>query len=136
VTTVAPYRITPEPARPATPVTSRFGDLSQAPADTLVDAVLAAWPCHNTAIRSARRLGTRTLLEYLGRFPGRSWQDRWVAAGLDDGSVAADVLARQGPTLPRAHLTTGVRSLFCLRVIQPSRAALDANRVINLGLAL
>jgi site-specific recombinase XerD len=133
-TTVSPYRITPEPARPATPVTSRFGDLSQAPADTLVDAVLAAWPCRNTTIRSHRRLGTRTLLDYLARFPGRSWQDRWVASGLDDGSVsAADVLAIQGPALPRAHRTTGVRSLFCLRVVQPSRAALDANKVVNLG---
>jgi integrase len=133
VSTISPYRIAPEPARPATLVTSRFGDLSRAPVDVLVDVVLAAWPCRNTTIRSIRRLGTRTLLDYLGRFPGPSWQDRWVASGLDDGSVAADALATQGPVQPRSHLTTGVRALFCLRVIRPSRVALDANMVVNLG---
>jgi site-specific recombinase XerD len=118
-------------------VTSRFGDLSQAPADAVVDAVLAAWSPRNTTMRSARRLGTRALLDYVARFSGRAWQDRWVAAGLDDGSVAAaDVLAAEGLVQPRMNLTIGVRALFCLRVIRPSRAALDVNKVVNLAPAL
>lgn len=117
---------------PAASRSSRLGALSQASAAVVVEAVLATWP-----FRHHRRPGTEILLEYLERCSGGDWQERWTASGLDDGSTAAaDIIAKEGQTQVRSSLMVAIRSLSCLRVIRPSRAALIVNNVSHLALAL
>ena len=50
-------------------------------------------------------------------FPGTTWQQRWVAAGLDERGRPVRDLA--GEDKKRAELTQALEALFCLRVIRP-----------------
>ena len=69
---------------------------------------------------------TRTL-NWLGQWPGDSWQDRWLLSGSDARGQA------WGPAglspQHRGHLTRGLRILIVLRVVQPSYAWLSGSRL-------
>jgi hypothetical protein len=64
-------------------------------------------------------------LDYLAGFPGDSWQARWDASPLGQGTTSArTVISTVGHRQP---INTGIRSLFCLRVVRPSLMALRCN---------
>ncbi len=72
-----------------------------------------------------RAQGTEWLLTYLTRFPGATWQQRWIASGLEDaGPLAIKVIVCQvlglEPTLARAYrVSAGLGVLLALGVIRP-----------------
>jgi hypothetical protein len=100
------------PNRPAP-----FGDLAAAPVDELVAAAERAWPA---AAGWPRRRSIRELAGHLLRFAGDSWQQRWLASGLDSGRQQLAELNRAGGP----SVTAGLRMLAALRVIAPSVTAL------------
>ncbi|MFI6367650.1 hypothetical protein ACIBG0_33430 [Nocardia sp. NPDC050630] len=72
-----------------------------------------------------RRRSTREMLNYLSQFDGETWQQRWDASGLDDGTVAVSALVQD--KYHGYNLTTSFKSLLLMRVITPSLAAFRAN---------
>src|SRR5262249_10501107 len=76
--------IKPAPAAPAGPPRP-FGDLSRAPAEDLVRLAGDELGSQLDSPRAKRRWGTRHLLEHLTGFDGGTWQERWLASGLDTG---------------------------------------------------
>lgn len=109
-------------AVPATAVVAPrpFGDLSTADADHIAE--LTAIPSTGTKpARYQRRSSARMALDYLAGFPGDTWQERWDASPVGLGEIRAaafDVATHNG-----AGMTTGVRGLLSLRVIQPTMLA-------------
>jgi integrase len=76
--------------------------------------------------RAKRQSGTRHLLEHLETFDGRTWQERWLASGLDAGERPVSDL---DPDKYRGYnLTHGLKALLCLRVITPSLHAFRGNK--------
>ncbi|MGB8383065.1 MAG: hypothetical protein WCG47_17765, partial [Dermatophilaceae bacterium] len=74
--------------------------------------------------RNRRRLGMNLLLDWLERFEGTSWQQRWLASGAD---VAAgtwtervDVIGLRPGAQGRAQLTGAAGRLIVLGAIRPS----------------
>ena len=73
-----------------------------------------------------RAQGTEWLLAYLMRFPGATWQERWIASRLEDAdplAIKAIVCQAHGlePTLARAYrVSAGLGVLLALDVIRPS----------------
>lgn len=97
-----------------------FGDLAHASASSLAELAGAFGP-GSRASRSQRQAATREVLDYLSRFPGTTWQQRWDASPLGKGEFgAASLDASVGATY---GLSLGVRQMFCLRAIQPSLLA-------------
>jgi hypothetical protein len=76
--------------------------------------------------RAKRRSGTRRLLEHLEKFDGRTWQERWLASGLDAGERPVSDLDRD--KYRGYNLTHGLKALLCLRVITPSLHAFRGNK--------
>jgi integrase len=71
------------------------------------------------------------LLAELEKAPGTTWQQRWEARGLNDGTlVPADLVSGKKD---RGRMTTSARILFCLRVVRPSLKALRAARYPRLA---
>ncbi|MET7949073.1 tyrosine-type recombinase/integrase [Micromonospora sp. NPDC005324] len=97
-----------------------FGDLSAARAADIAELV-AEFGGGSRVTVLQRRSATHAVLDYLAGFDGRDWQQRWDASPLGQGEFSAAVLGSRRTT---GHsLPTGVRTLFCLRVIQPSLLA-------------
>jgi hypothetical protein len=97
-----------------------FGDLDRADAADLCE--LAGSFGEGTPVtRVQRGAATKVVLEYLAEFAGQTWQQRWDASPLGRGEHGAAVLGTTRTAPYGAH--TGVRQLFCMRVIQPSLLA-------------
>jgi len=74
--------------------------------------------------RQSNRLGVETLLDWLGSFNGDTWQQRWVASGLNDfgkGWVEAVELPSfaDKSRLKRMRLLDGVGGFIVLDAIRP-----------------
>ena len=82
----------------------------------------------HAATRSGRRCGVTRLLRWLASIPGDTWQERWLASGVErrPGKTWADLavewLKAQGEfhSHDRAHVASGLLMLMCLDVIWPS----------------
>ncbi|CRK56940.1 Mobile element protein [Alloactinosynnema sp. L-07] len=115
-------------AVPAVPAVSPrpFGDLSTAPIEELVSLAGDKLGSQLDSPRQKRRSGARNLLERLEVFEGRTWQERWMASGLDAGERPVSDL---DPDKYRGYnLTHGLKALLCLRVITPSLTAFRGNK--------
>jgi hypothetical protein len=97
-----------------------FGDLANASAGHIANLAGSFGP-GTAQTRRSRTAATLEMLAYLAGFDGGTWQQRWEASPLGRGEVSASELDLV--PAPTYQLTTGVRQLFCLRVIQPSLLA-------------
>lgn len=70
------------------------------------------------------------LLERLEEFPGSTWQQRWNAAGLNDPDHPVEELAGNDPDR-RTRFTAAAQHAYCMRLIQPSAAAVAATRLFR-----
>ncbi|WP_053208221.1 hypothetical protein [Jiangella muralis] len=111
----------PAPTIPPRP----HGNLDTATAEQIAVIADQVWPVVQS--RSwERRAGLRVLLALLAEHPGQTWQERWLASGLDAGTTQVrDLFAL--PT-QREHAGHALKVLFCLRVIRPSLPAFRASR--------
>jgi site-specific recombinase XerD len=116
-----------EPATAATPPRPQ-GELSQAQVSLLSDLVRDTWD-GDRATRCQRAQGAREISRYLLGFPGGTWQQRWDASPLSRGEMTASALGARRTT--GVAISPGLRSLFCLRVIQPSNLAFRVNAFQN-----
>ena len=84
----------------------------------------------SSATSAGRRHGVINLLRWLSRFPGESWQQRWLTSGVEEHPGAGWVqpplawLAEHGqPTGGEAdRLSSGLLMLICGDVIRPGLA--------------
>lgn len=113
-----------EPAAPMPTSPRPHGSFETAAVEKIAAAVADAWADRSREARRACAQGVEMLLEQLSRFPGDTWQDRWLASGLDSSGQAVRSLVDP----PSATLTTGLRTLFCLRVIRPSFIGFRSNK--------
>jgi site-specific recombinase XerD len=106
-----------------------FGELGNASAQSLRQ--LAVQVGHGTAsTRELRGVATGRVLDYLSAFPGETWQQRWDASPVGQGSVEINTLER-GDLYSNVKPSTGLRTLFCLRAIQPSMVVVRRNPMNN-----
>ncbi|MET3948688.1 integrase [Arthrobacter sp. UYCu512] len=121
--------ITAAPATPPAVPPQPQGDLETATLETISGLVDTIWPRSQPRC-SLRRAGLRWLLGYLEGHPGRSWQQRWVASGLNDGDRRIRELTTGDPRLD-GELGHALLLLCCLRVIRPSLAAFRVNSFVR-----
>lgn len=83
---------------------------------------LPDWPGDDRRRRAAKYLrGATRVLDWLQRYPGGGWQQRWDAANGDD-KTWMDLLASQDWRLEktiRDELFTGLRYVMCTRAFRP-----------------
>lgn len=106
----------PAPADPPRPQ----GELGSASIGEIEAATRRVWPNATRAVMFSRLRGVRAILEHLAGFPGEGWQQRWTAAGLDERHTSLGVVLFPEGGRVAKDAVTGVRILFCLRVITPS----------------
>ncbi|MBZ9597168.1 site-specific integrase [Streptomyces erythrochromogenes] len=107
---------------------------------------MATFPAEHKSTRYIRRSGADRILQWLGQFPGDTWQQRWKNSPAEheprtwlDGVV--DWLRTHDYRVPKATaLSSGTLALVCTDVIRPSlpwllnrrskymRAAIDTHR--------
>lgn len=105
------------------------GDLDTAVPETVTGLVDANWPRKQP--RSwLRRKGLTWLLGYLDGHPGRTWQEKWLASGLNDGDRKVRELTTGNLPLD-GELGHSLMLLCCLRVIRPSLAAFRINSFVR-----
>ncbi|MFE9536647.1 tyrosine-type recombinase/integrase [Streptomyces sp. NPDC006691] len=110
----------PLPPRPPFPL----GDLTRAAAEDVVEAIGQHFDQDVGPSRASdMRRGVRHLLAHLETFPGKSWQERWEAAGLNERDHLVTEIAGDRSSF-RHQLLTGVALVFAARVIRPSLLAL------------
>ncbi len=96
---------------------------TEATRDQVIEQARALEPIDNREMR--RRLaGIEALLDWLQTFPGDTWQQRWLASGVDTAGTAWPELVvhpglRRG-TDGRSQLTGASGQLLLLGVIRPS----------------
>lgn len=121
--------ITPAPASvPAVPPRPQ-GDLDTGTAETITGIADAIWP-RGQARSSVRRQGLNWLLGYLEGHAGETWQERWLASGLNDGSRRVRELTTGNERVDR-ELGHSLMLLCCLRVVRPSLAAFRVNSFVR-----
>lgn len=94
----------------------------------LVTLMETLWP-QSVATAWAHRRGMLGLLAHLRTAPGLTWQQRWIASGLNE-------TARPVRNEIDAYVTDMNRALmvlFCLRVIRPSLGAFRSNQFVAYG---
>lgn len=78
----------------------------------------------STSDERVRREGVRILLDWLAGFDGDTWQQRWIAAGVNDaGGAWTDVVDCPGLAPGRARrlqLIAGAGELIMMDVVRPS----------------
>lgn len=121
--------ITPAPATPPAVPPRPQGDLDTATLQTINALVDEIWSQSQPRC-SLRRAGLRWLLGHLEGHPGRSWQQRWVASGLNDGDRRIRELTT-GDLRLDGELGHSLLLLCCLRVIRPSLAAFRVNSFVR-----
>jgi site-specific recombinase XerD len=112
-----------EPAVAAAPPRPH-GELCRAPVSVLAGLTRDTWDGSAATVRQ-RAQAVEVILEYLQDFPGNNWQQRWDASPLGRGEFPASALGARRTT--GVAISPGLRSLFCLRAIQPSNLALRVN---------
>jgi len=83
---------------------------------------LATWPPRSKD-SSPRLRGAATILTWLLTHPGQGWQQRWRAAGADQGTGWIDEVIADDPRSPVVKRNTtigGLNSLLLARVVLPS----------------
>jgi len=108
------------------------------PADSLSAADAFALVCELPMVaaipnrrRNQRLWGIPVILAWLEQHPGEGWQERWLAAGADQGTDWLDELVSGDPRSPsnkRTAMTYAVAYLFLARVILPGYEFLSAYR--------
>jgi site-specific recombinase XerD len=116
-----------EPAVAAAPPRP-YGDLSRASIGPLAGLVRDTWDGQG-ATSYQRGQGAQKILRYLTGFPGETWQQRWDASPLGRSEITASALGARRTT--GVAISPGLRSLFCLRVMQPSNLAFRVNSFQN-----
>jgi hypothetical protein len=113
----------PTPERPPRPL----GELSAASTEEIAALAGGHFGFGRTAAGNHRR-GMRWLLERLAAFPGRTWQQRWEAAGLNDPGHPVIKLGGEDQER-RVRINAAAWQAFCMRLIQPSLAGFRATRL-------
>lgn len=106
-----------------------FGDLDTASVVRVEEIIEVAYG-PEVWKQSALHEGIGFILDWLTGFDGDTWQERWLASGFDAG--LRSVSALRDTKYLRGTASGALKTLICLRVIRPSLAALQANRLINL----
>jgi integrase len=81
--------------------------------------------------KSSRVWGVPVILAWLQRHPGEGWQERWLAAGADQGTGWLDEVCAADPRSPatkRGAMTYAVAYLVLARVILPGYEFMSAYR--------
>lgn len=79
----------------------------------------------NQAVQWKRRSGITGVLRWLHGHPGTTWQQRWLATGVEDldgknwRQIAAEWLRGVGDDTHEPNLSTGLLALICGDVIRP-----------------
>ncbi len=115
----------------------RVGPLDQLPIDAILARfpALPVWPEAGHSGRISRNNGARAILDWLLTYPGEGWQDRWLAAGAEDGlDWIDDVLADdpRAPVTKRGEVMSGLVCLLLCRVVLPSYGFLTRYNSYNL----
>lgn len=122
-------QIEPQPAVTATPPRPA-GELGTAPVERIARLVTAAWD-GAPATCQQRGQAAGIILNYLADYEGSTWQQRWDASPMGRGEVNASILGSRRET--GMAIGQGLRSLFCLRVLQPSLLAFRVNKFHEYG---
>lgn len=122
-------QIEPHPAVTATPPRPA-GELSTAPVERIARLVTAAWE-GAPATCQQRGQAAGIILNYLAGYEGSTWQQRWDTSPMGRGEVNASILGSRRET--GMAIGQGLRSLFCLRVFQPSLLAFRINKFHEYG---
>ncbi|WP_198165593.1 site-specific integrase [Nocardia fusca] len=97
--------------------------------EQIVDAYRRGWPDSSKFIHQRTIAGLRQVLDHLVEFPGQNWQQRWEAAGLNERHPALNqILVPDSRSHRREQVTAGLRTVFCMRVVQPSVVGFRSNR--------
>jgi site-specific recombinase XerC len=118
-------QLIPAPAVPSK-VPAPLGDLRSASASAIVAAADTGWDDWATE-SGDRAVALRLLLGHLEGFTGRTWQERWLASGLDEPGRPVRVL--QPPRASGRTIHRAFEALLCMRVIRPSVGAMRSNRL-------
>lgn len=102
------------------------GDLRNADAEQIRTIAKQVWP-EPASRRRSRDRGLYKLAALLAEHPGDTWQQRWDASPLGNEQVAARVLGGGGAV--GTEYTQGVQTLFALRIVRPTLAALRINQL-------
>lgn len=105
------------------------GDLRAATIDEIIDLSVAVWSDWRNRDGRRQQRGIRRLLTHLAGFAGETWQQRWIAAGLDKVGRPVTQIVQDEDC--EAALTSALAALFALRVITPSVGAVRSNRLLN-----
>jgi integrase len=116
-------QLTAAPAVAAVPPRPH-GELGSASIQQISQLAAEVWDGAGVT-RRQRGEATRAILAYLAGFEGATWQQRWDASPLGHAEIKVNQLGSRRTT--GLALSPGVRSLFCLRVIQPSLHTFRAN---------
>lgn len=123
--------ITPAPSPAAAVAPQPQGNLEAASAEQIITVANAVWPRDRQRAYNRGR-GIREVLELLDRYPGETWQDRWLTSGLDIGDKRVRELLDDGcADWVRLGISNSLMLLCCLRVIQPSLAAFRGHRFVR-----
>lgn len=110
--------------RPEIPPWPR-GDLDTASPESIISLTDTVWP-RKQPRESLRHQGLKWLLSYLVRHAGRTWQEKWISSGFNDGHRKIRELTTGNFRLD-GELGHSLMLLCCLRVIRPSLAAFKIN---------
>lgn len=102
------------------------GDLRCADVEEVRTVAKQVWPDPANRRRSRDR-GLYKLAAFLAEHSGDTWQQRWDASPLGDGQVAARAVSGGGTV--GTEYTQGVQTLFALRIVRPTLAALRINQL-------
>jgi integrase len=120
---------------PPRPVPARW-DATGLDKDAVLARLLASpFPAGNASTQYHRRSGLIKIMQWLQAQPGQTWQDRWMASGVDTGTRADPGWRRvpmawlegagriaPGSTSAAAAVGSGLLQLICGDVIRPSIA--------------
>lgn len=82
--------------------------------------------------RSTSR-ATRDVLEWLLRFPGETWDERWFASGLDQAPRTGLVELSGRLGRPRQQISLGITSIVRGRLVRPSYEWMFSSKQWNLS---
>jgi integrase len=129
---------------PARPVGNGWGSTCQDRRSVLARLLAPPFTADNPSTQHARRFALLRFLDWLGAQPGRTWQERWKASGVDTGGRAdpnwKDVpvrwLKQTGRTAADGTsidniLGSGLLVLACGDVVRPSVSWLLTARTIH-----
>lgn len=122
------FSVDPDRAAPAV-VTVRpapFGDLGAATVEEIV-ACSDQVGVPGVSTKKRQGQGVRFVLNWLQAFAGETWQERWIAAGLDESDcLLAHAIDADMPHGRYVSVNQAAAALFMMRVIRPNLKSLCA----------